>query len=119
MMQCPQCGHRVFEAGLHLAASVRITALDNGDYDEQEIESYNRDWVNLQCARCERYCNESDAHEAFDVATLSDGVTDDIYEFYEARQRTMPTAAEDESVSAIAGAWNFWLWQQERKGASA
>jgi hypothetical protein len=114
MLQCPHCDSRVFEAGLHSAASVRITGLDNGDYDEQEIESYNREWLNLQCCRCEQYCDEEAARHCFEVASLYDETRDEVYDFYDTRSLTAPTAVELDCLYTIAAAWNLSLWKQER-----
>jgi hypothetical protein len=80
MLQCPTCGHRTFEAGITISARVRITATEDGDYCEQETDSHDRTWHNLQCSRCERYVEEDDARDAFAAATLYAGVRDDIYQ---------------------------------------
>lgn len=66
MLQCPHCANRTFTAGITISARVHITGLDNGDYQEEERDSYNREWHNLQCLGCERYVEEEDAQEAFD-----------------------------------------------------
>jgi hypothetical protein len=117
MIQCPHCGHRTFEARITISARVRLIGREDGDYDEREVDSYARDWHTLDCCACRNLCDEEDARAAFEAATLCSGTPDDVYTFYEARQPTMRTVAEDDSLYSIAGAWNFWLWQQERKGA--
>jgi len=114
MMQCPHCAHRTFETGITISARVRVTGLEDGDYHEQEIDSYGRDWHALCCCRCEKYTSEEEAREAFEVEALYDHTTDDVYAFYDARKSRVTSVAADESLLSIAGAWNLWLWQQER-----
>lgn len=68
MLQCPYCAHRIFETDMHSATRIRLTGLQGGDYREEEIASYDRDWGTLECTNCARHCDENEAREAFEAA---------------------------------------------------
>ena len=120
MFQCPQCDHRVFEAGMRVCSRVRLTGLDDGDYREEEIDSYARDWDTLTCCRCGYACDEEEAKECFEVATRNGCVTHDLYEWVNAQicamtRRGIDTSGrhpEVESMQSIADGWNLWDWRQ-------
>jgi hypothetical protein len=117
MIQCPTCGYRTFCAGLTVYGQVRLTGQSDGDYTEQEIYPCDREWHQLTCERCAAVTDEKTARQAFDAEALDADMPDEIYEWLESWCLAYPKVDHpaNESASTIAGAWNLWVWRQERR----
>jgi len=118
MLRCPHCGGRECETDLRRRARVRLTGCDDGDYQEVIIEDVYTEWDTLECLDCGQGCPEEEARHACEAGACTEMLTAALYDWYEAHlvqwQRGTVSPAEHESITSIAGAEHFWLWQQER-----